>query len=170
MLSEATLTKVSTLADHIVYHTEANLFKSSAWNCVAIIKKTSDINSTALQDDFCQTSSSSIYPFMIFSFPSSKYPFRVVYILHLYISISYGILNSTFYVFRLPSWSVLFICWFCPYIAYIYIYIYVFQINRKMVNIIWFLFDLIRFRKYLSVCNLPNRYKCTCRQIFSKSC
>ena len=29
-----------------------------------------------------------------------------------------------------------------------------FQINRKMVNTIWFRFDLIRFRKYFSVCRL----------------
>ena len=28
------------------------------------------------------------------------------------------------------------------------------KINRKMVNTIWFLFDLIRFRKDLSVCNI----------------
>ena len=32
-----------------------------------------------------------------------------------------------------------------------------FQINRKMVNIIWFRFDLIRFRKCLSVCVLTDR-------------
>ena len=30
----------------------------------------------------------------------------------------------------------------------------VFQINRKMVNTIWFLFNLIRFRKVFSVCRL----------------
>ena len=28
-----------------------------------------------------------------------------------------------------------------------------FQFNRKMVNTIWFRFDLLRFRKYFSVCN-----------------
>ena len=32
---------------------------------------------------------------------------------------------------------------------------FVFQINRKMVNTIWFQFDLIQFRKYFSVCSLP---------------
>ena len=30
-----------------------------------------------------------------------------------------------------------------------------FQISRKMVNTIWFRFDLIRFKKYFSVCNYP---------------
>ena len=30
-----------------------------------------------------------------------------------------------------------------------------FQVNRKMVNTIWFRFDLIRFRKDLSVCTKP---------------
>ena len=32
-----------------------------------------------------------------------------------------------------------------------------FQINWKMVNTIWFLFDLIRFRKYFSVCRENSR-------------
>ena len=35
-----------------------------------------------------------------------------------------------------------------------------FQINRKMVNTIWFLFDLIRFRKDFSVCS-RRREKCS---------
>ena len=33
-----------------------------------------------------------------------------------------------------------------------------FQINRKMVNIIWFHFDLVRFRKVFSVCILLGTY------------
>ena len=33
-----------------------------------------------------------------------------------------------------------------------------FQINRKMVNIIWFKFDLIRFRKDFSVCMRKNPF------------